>query len=145
MIIGQIRDGIVLDHITAGKGMDIYRILGLDKLECTVAMIKNADSVKMGKKDIIKIGAVIDLDFTVLGYIDPGITVNIIRDGVRVKRERLSLPATVKNIIRCKNPRCITSCEQELDHVFRLSNADKRVYRCIYCDTVARTDGSQYI
>lgn len=145
MIIGQIRDGIVLDHITAGKGMDIYRILGLDKLECTVAMIKNADSEKMGKKDIIKIGAVIDLDFTVLGYIDPGITVNIIRDGVRVKRERISLPETVKNIIRCKNPRCITSCEQELDHVFRLSNAEKRVYRCIYCDTVARNDGSQFI
>ena len=145
MIIGQIRDGIVLDHITAGKGMDIYRILGLDKLECTVAMIKNADSEKMGKKDIIKIGEVIDLDFTVLGYIDPGITVNIIRDGVRVKRERISLPETVKNIIRCKNPRCITSCEQELDHVFRLSNAEKRVYRCIYCDTVARNDGSQFI
>ena len=144
MIIGQIRDGIVLDHITAGKGMDIYRILGLDKLECTVAMIKNADSVKMGKKDIIKIGAVIDLDFTVLGYIDPGITVNIIRNGALAKRERISLPETVKNIIRCKNPRCITSCEQELDHVFRLSNADKRVYRCIYCDTVARTDGSQF-
>jgi len=145
MIIGQIRDGIVLDHITAGKGMEIYRILGLDKLECTVAMIKNADSEKMGKKDIIKIGEVIDLDFTVLGYIDPGITVNIIRDGARVKRERLSLPETVKNIIRCTNPRCITSCEQELDHVFRLSNAEKRVYRCIYCDTVARTDGSQFI
>ena len=145
MIIGQIRDGIVLDHITAGKGMDIYRILGLDKLECTVAMIKNADSEKMGKKDIIKIGEVIDLDFTVLGYIDPGITVNIIRDGARVKRERISLPETVKNIIRCKNPRCITSCEQELDHVFRLSNAEKRVYRCIYCDTVARNDGSQFI
>ena len=145
MIIGQIRDGIVLDHITAGKGMDIYRILGLDKLECTVAMIKNADSVKMGKKDIIKIGAVIDLDFTVLGYIDPGITVNIIRDGALAKRERITLPETVKNIIRCKNPRCITSCEQELDHVFRLSDADKRVYRCIYCDTVARTDGSQFI
>jgi len=144
MIIGQIRDGIVLDHITAGKGMDIYRILGLDKLECTVAMIKNADSGKMGKKDIIKIGEVIDIDFAVLGFIDPGITVNIIRNGERVKRERLSLPETVKNIIRCKNPRCITSCEQELDHVFRLSNADKRVYRCIYCDTVARTDGSQY-
>ena len=144
MIIGQIRDGIVLDHITAGNGMDIYRILGLDKLECTVAMIKNADSGKMGKKDIIKIGEVIEIDFAVLGFIDPGITVNIIRNGERVKRERLSLPETVKNIIRCKNPRCITSCEQELDHVFRLSNADKRVYRCIYCDTVARTDGSQY-
>ena len=145
MIIGQIRDGIVLDHITAGKGMDIYRILGLDKLECTVAMIKNADSGKMGKKDIIKIGEVIDIDFTVLGYIDPGITVNIIRNGERVKREHLSLPETVKNIIRCKNPRCITSCEQELDHVFRLSNAEKRVYRCIYCDNVARNDGSQFI
>ena len=144
MIIGQIRDGIVLDHITAGKGMDIYRILGLDKLECTVAMIKNADSVKMGKKDIIKIGEVIDIDFTVLGFIDPGITVYIIRNGERVKREHLSLPETVKNIIRCKNPRCITSCEQELDHVFRLSNAEKRVYRCIYCDNVARTDGSQF-
>ena len=134
MIIGQIRDGIVLDHITAGKGMDIYRILGLDKLECTVAMIKNADSVKMGKKDIIKIGEVIDIDFTVLGFIDPGITVNIIRNGERVKREHLSLPETVKNIIRCKNPRCITSCEQELQHEFRLTNAETQTYRCIYCD-----------
>lgn len=145
MIIGQIRDGIVLDHITAGKGMDIYRILGLDKLECTVAMIKNADSLKMGKKDIIKIGEVIDLDFAVLGYIDPGITVNIIRDGALAKRERLTLPETVTNIIRCKNPRCITSCEQELDHVFRLCDRETRTYRCIYCDTVAERDGSQYL
>ena len=114
MIIGQIRDGIVLDHITAGNGIRIYDILGLGKLDCTVAMIKNADSSKMGKKDIIKVGQVIDLDFAVLGYIDPGITVNIIRDGKLLKREHLSLPERVTGIIKCKNPRCITSCEQEL-------------------------------
>ena len=134
MIIGQIKDGIVLDHITAGRGMDIYRILGLDKLDCTVAMIKNADSVKKGKKDIIKIGQVIDLDFTVLGYIDPGITVNIIQDGKLAKRSHLSLPERVKGIIRCKNPRCITSVEQELVHEFRLADREKKIYRCIYCE-----------
>ena len=111
MIIGQIKDGIVLDHITAGRCMEIYKVLGLDKLDCTVAMIKNADSPKMGKKDIIKVGQVIDLDFDVLGYIDPGITVNIIRNGELAKREHLSLPKRVRNIIRCKNPRCITSVE----------------------------------
>ena len=137
MIIGQIRDGIVLDHITAGKGMDIYRILGLDKLECTVAMIKNADSVKMGKKDIIKIGQLLDLDFEVLGYLDPGITVNIIQNGERVKRERLSLPEKVTGIIKCKNPRCITSTEQELVHEFKLVDAEKKIYRCIYCESEA--------
>ena len=114
MIIGKIKDGIVLDHITAGRGMEIYKILGLDKLDCTVAMIKNADSVKKGKKDIIKVGQVIDLDFDVLGYIDPGITVNLIRDGELVKRDHLTLPERVRGIIKCKNPRCITSTEQEL-------------------------------
>ena len=102
MIIGKIKDGIVLDHITAGRGMEIYKILGLDKLDCTVAMIKNADSVKKGKKDIIKVGQIIDLDFDVLGYIDPGITVNIIRDGELVKREHLTLPERIQNIIKCK-------------------------------------------
>ena len=137
MIIGQIKDGIVLDHITAGRGMDIYRILGLDKLDCTVAMIKNADSVKKGKKDIIKIGQVIDLDFTVLGYIDPGITVNIIQDGKLAKREHLSLPERVTDIIHCKNPRCITSTEQELRHEFRLVDRENKVYRCIYCESPA--------
>lgn len=135
MIIGAIRDGIVLDHITAGRGMDVYNILGLGKLDCTVAMIKNADSEKMGKKDIIKVGKVIDLDFDVLGYIDPGITVNIIEDGKLAKRRRLSLPATIKDIIRCKNPRCITSTEQELRHEFRLVNAERKLYRCIYCES----------
>ena len=137
MIIGQIKDGVVLDHITAGRGMEIYNILGLDKLDCTVAMIKNAESTKMGRKDIIKIGQVIDLDFDVLGYIDPGITVNVIRNGELVKREHLSLPAKISGIIRCKNPRCITSTEQELVHEFRLTNPQTGVYRCIYCDTPA--------
>ena len=138
MIIGQIRDGIVLDHITAGKGMDIYKILGLGELDCTVAMIKNADSEKMGKKDIIKIGRVIDLDFAVLGYIDPGITVNIIRDGALAKRERLTLPDRITDVIRCKNPRCITSTEQELRHEFILTDRDKGVYRCVYCEAKAK-------
>ena len=137
MIIGQIKDGIVLDHITAGRGMEIYNILGLGELDCTVAMIKNADSVKKGKKDIIKIGQVIDLDFDVLGYIDPGITVNIIRDGALAKREHLSLPERVTGIIRCKNPRCITSTEQELVQEFRLTDRAKKIYRCIYCESEA--------
>ena len=137
MIIGQIKDGIVLDHITAGKSIQVYDILGLGKLDCTVAMIQNADSMKMGKKDIIKIGQVIDIDFTVLGYIDPGITVNIIRDGQLVKREHLKLPERVTDIIRCKNPRCITSCEQELVQEFRLVDSEKKTYRCVYCESEA--------
>ena len=140
MIIGQIRDGIVLDHITAGNGIRIYDILGLGKLDCTVAMIKNADSSKMGKKDIIKVGQVIDLDFAVLGYINPGITVNIIRDGKLLKREHLSLPERVTGIIKCKNPRCITSCEQELEQEFRLTDRENKVYRCVYCDSEAPRD-----
>ena len=137
MIIGQIKDGIVLDHITAGKSVQIYDILGLGKLDCTVAMIKNAESTKMGKKDIIKIGQIIDLDFTVLGYIDPGITVNIIHDGKIIKREHLSLPDKITGIIKCKNPRCITSTEQELVQEFRLTDPDKKIYRCIYCESEA--------
>ncbi len=137
MVIGQIKDGIVLDHITAGRGMEIYDILGLGKLDCTVAMIKNADSVKLGKKDIIKVGQVIDLDFDVLGYIDPGITVNTIQDGKLSKREHLSLPERVKDIIKCKNPRCISAGEQELRHEFRLVDREKKLYRCIYCESEA--------
>ena len=137
MIIGQIKDGIVLDHITAGRGMYIYHILGLGKLDCTVAMIKNAESTKLGKKDIIKVGQVIDLDFDVLGYIDPGITVNIIRDGKRQKRQTLKLPERVVGIIKCKNPRCITSVEQELTQEFKLVNPEKKLYRCVYCDATA--------
>ena len=137
MIIGQIKDGIVLDNITAGRCMDIYNILKLGEMSSTVAMIKNADSVKMGKKDIIKIFESIEIDLDVLGYIDPGITVNIIRDGELVKRKKLSLPEEVTGVIRCKNPRCITSVEQELPHKFRLTDRENKVYRCIYCESKA--------
>jgi len=138
MIIGPITDGIVLDHITAGKAMEIYQILGLDKLDCTVAIIKNADSVKMGKKDILKIGELIDIDLDVLGYIDPGITVNIIKNGVKAKRLHLELPERVTNVIHCRNPRCITSIEQELPHTFKLVDRATGTYRCIYCETKAK-------
>ena len=137
MIIGQIKDGIVLDHITAGRGMEIYRILKLHELDCTVAMIENAESVKMGRKDIIKVGKVSDLNFDILGYIDPGITVNIIQDGKLAKRAHLTLPERVRDVIKCKNPRCITSVEQELPHIFVLTDRKKAVYRCLYCETKA--------
>ena len=137
MIIGNITDGIVLDHITAGKGMDIYRVLELDKLDCSVAMIMNAESPKMGRKDIIKIGRIIDLDFTVLGYIDPGITVNIIRSGAVAKREHMKLPDKVMDVIHCKNPRCITSVERGLRQEFRLADREKKLYRCVFCESEA--------
>ena len=137
MIIGQIKNGIVLDHITAGRGMEIYKILELDKLDCTVAMIERAVSPKMGRKDIIKVDQLIDLDFDVLGYMDPGITVNIIKDGVVAQRINLTLPERVVGVLKCKNPRCITSTEQEIVHEFKLTDPEKQVYRCIYCDQQA--------
>lgn len=137
MNIGQIKDGIVLDHITAGRSMEIYNVLNLDKLDCTVAMIQNAESTKMGKKDIIKISTLMDLNFDVLGYLDSGITVNIIRDGKVVERRHLTLPERVVGVIKCKNPRCITSVEQELVHEFKLTDPAKKVYRCIYCEQAA--------
>ena len=137
MNIGHIENGIVLDHITAGKAMDVYNILKLGKLDCTVAMIKNADSEKMVKKDIIKIGTLLDINFDVLGYIDPGITVNIIHDGKVAERRQLSLPQRVVGVLKCKNPRCITSVEQELVHEFRLADAEHKIYRCIYCEQKA--------
>ena len=138
MIIGQIKDGIVLDHITAGKGMEIYNVLKLGKLDCTVALIKNADSVKMGKKDIVKIGTMMDLDLDVLGYLDPGITVNVIRNSEVAERRKVALPQRVVGVIKCKNPRCITSVEQEIVHEFKLTDASKKVYRCIYCEQQAK-------
>ena len=134
MIIGQIKDGIVLDHITAGRGMDIYKILELDKLDCTVALIERAVSPKMGRKDIIKIDQAMDIDFDVLGYIAPGITVNTIRDGEVVERRQMALPERVVGVLKCKNPRCITSVEQELTQEFKLTDRKNQVYRCIYCD-----------
>ena len=138
MIIGEIRNGIVLDHITAGKCMQIYDALGLGELECTVAIIKNADSVKKGKKDILKVFEVIDLDLDILGYLDPGITVNIIKDGKVASRKHLTLPDKVTEVIKCKNPRCITSVEQEIPHIFKLTNKETGEYRCIYCEAKAR-------
>ena len=138
MIIGQIKDGIVLDHITAGKAMTIYNILKLDELDCTVAMIKNADSPKLGKKDILKISTLLELDLDVLGYLDPSITVNVIRDGKVAERRKVALPERVVGVIKCKNPRCITSVEQEIVHEFKLTDANKKVYRCIYCEHEAK-------
>lgn len=133
--ISGIREGVVLDHIQAGKSMDIYRHLGLGKMDCTVAIIKNARSSKMGRKDIIKIEGSLDtLDLDVLGYIDHNITVNIIRDDAIVEKRRLSLPKRLVNVIHCKNPRCITSVEQELPHIFYLADKEKEIYRCQYCD-----------
>ena len=137
MIIGQIKDGIVLDHITAGNAMNIYNVLKLGELDCTVALIKNADSAKMGKKDIIKISTHMDVDLDILGYLDPGITVNIIRDGEVAEQRHVELPQRVVGVIKCKNPRCITSVEQEIVHEFKLTDRNKKVYRCIYCEQAA--------
>ena len=138
MRIGHIENGIVLDHITAGNSMNIYNVLNLGKLDCTVALIKNADSPKMGKKDIIKISTHMDLDLDILGYLDPGITVNIIRDGEVAERRHVALPQRVVGVIQCKNPRCITSVEQEIVHEFKLTDRKKQVYRCIYCEQQAK-------
>ena len=135
MNIDSIKNGIVIDHITAGRGMEIYHLLGLDKLDCSIAIIKNVHSNKMGKKDIIKVDSDIVIDTNVLGYVDPGVTVDIIKDGVLVEKKRISLPSEIKNVIFCKNPRCITSTEQELPHIFRLTDQKNRVFRCIYCET----------
>ena len=137
MNVDSIRDGIVIDHITAGCGMKLYRLLGLETLDAPVAMITNVVSAKRGRKDIIKVDAAIDVDFNVIGYVDPGATVNIIRDGELQEKKQIEMPETLVNVISCKNPRCITSCEQELEQVFRLSNREKKEYRCAYCETKA--------
>lgn len=133
--VGQLSEGVVLDHIKAGKSMTIYHDLELDKLDCCVAIIKNARSNKMGRKDIIKVECPIDtLDLDILGFIDHNITVNIIKDGEIVEKKKLSLPKEVHNVIKCKNPRCITSIEQELEQIFILADPKKEIYRCKYCE-----------
>ena len=135
LTVGRIEEGFVLDHIQAGRSMDIYKYLHLDKVDCCVAIIKNAKSNKMGKKDIMKIECPIDfMDLDILGFIDHNITVNIIKDEKIVEKKDLRLPKQVVNVIRCKNPRCITSIEQGLDHVFILADPEKEVYRCKYCE-----------
>ena len=140
MNIDSIQNGVVLDHIQAGKSMEIYQYLRLDRLDCSVAIIKNVRSGRMGKKDIIKIDSPVDLDLDVLGYIDANITVNVIRNGVRVEKNHLTPPQKLVNIVRCKNPRCITVAEPQLDSVFLLTDPARHLYRCAYCDT-ARRDG----
>ena len=132
MIIDAIKNGIVIDHIEAGKGMEVYNLLKLEELDCTVALIKNVASKKTGKKDIIKIDASINLDFEVLGYIAPEVTVNVIENGKTVQKVRPEPPKFLKNVIKCKNPRCITTVEQGIDQIFKLT--DNGTYRCIYCE-----------
>lgn len=133
--IEGLNQGIVIDHIQAGGAIKIYEYLNLEKLDCSVAIIKNAKSSKMGKKDIIKIDGNLDIDLNVLGVLDHKITINIIKDDEIVEKRKLSLPDTVANIIKCRNPRCITSIEQELPHKFKLTDRTNRIYRCIYCES----------
>ena len=135
MRVDSVNNGIVIDHIDKGKAMQIYDLLALDKLDCTVALLKNVPSNKMGKKDIIKIDCDIDINFDVLGYISPNITVDIVKNGVVSEKKHIELPEKINDILKCKNPRCITSTEQELAHIFRLTDRENKVYRCLYCET----------
>ena len=137
MIVSPITNGIVLDHIKAGNAMELYKVLHLDKLECPVAILKNVDSQKMGRKDIIKVDATIDLDLDAIGYVDPNATVNIIKNGELVEKQDIGLPEKLVDIIRCKNPRCITTTEQELTQIFVLTDRKTGTYRCRYCETKA--------
>ena len=138
MNIDSIKNGIVIDHITAGKGMEIYKLLGLDSLDCSVALIKNVSSRKMGKKDIIKIDSDFDVDTDILGFVDPDVTVNIIKDGKTAEKKTIGLPERLTNVLVCKNPRCISATEQELPQIFKLTDRERRIYRCIYCETKAK-------
>ncbi|MBQ3045939.1 MAG: aspartate carbamoyltransferase regulatory subunit [Clostridia bacterium] len=138
MHIDSIKNGVVIDHIKAGKSMEIYNHLELDKLDCTVAIIKNVSSKKMGRKDIIKVDSEMEVDLDVLGYIDPDITVNIIKNEVLCEKKKLTLPNQIKDVVKCKNPRCITTTEQDLPHIFKLTNAETKTYRCIYCESKAK-------
>ena len=138
MNVDSIRNGYVIDHITAGSGMKLYELLGLDALDVSIAIIKNVNSRKMGKKDIIKIDADIPIDLDIIGFVDPGATVNIIKDDKLADKKTIEMPETLHGVIRCKNPRCITSTEQELPQIFRLTDRERKVYRCVYCETKAQ-------
>ena len=135
MNIDSIKNGFVIDHIQAGKGMDIYEKLNLNNLDCQVAIITNAKSKKTGKKDIIKIDSCTSVNFDVIGYVDPNATVNIIKDSKLAEKKTIAMPETLTNVIKCKNPRCITSVEQELPHIFKLTDRHEKIYRCAYCET----------
>ena len=138
MKIDSITNGIVIDHISAGNGMKLYQLLNLDALDCAVAIIKNAPSKKTGKKDIIKIDSDFDVDMDILGYVDPGATISTIKNGKIAEKNKIDLPEKLTNVIFCKNPRCITTTEQGIDHIFKLTDIENRVYRCIYCETKAK-------
>ncbi|MDD6214340.1 MAG: aspartate carbamoyltransferase regulatory subunit [Firmicutes bacterium] len=138
MKIDSITNGIVIDHISAGNGMKLYQLLNLDALDCSVAIIKNAPSKKTGKKDIIKIDSDFDVDMDILGYVDPGATISTIKNGKIAEKNKIDLPEKLTNVIFCKNPRCITTTEQGIDHIFKLTDIENRVYRCIYCETKAK-------
>ena len=135
MKIASIKNGFVIDHIPAGEGMEIYNLLGLGELSCPVALIKNVPSRLMGKKDIIKIDGEIEIELDVIGFIDPAITVNTIKDEKLVDKRHLGLPEKIENVCKCKNPRCITTTEQELPHIFKLTDRENKVYRCVYCES----------
>ena len=137
MYIDSIKNGLVIDHIIAGKALEIYNMLGLDELDCSVAILRNVPSGKMGRKDIIKIDSDMEINLDVLGYLSPNITVNVIKNGERVEKKHIELPEKLVDILKCKNPRCITTTEQEIHHVFRLADKKNGVYRCIYCDAKA--------
>lgn len=138
MRIDPIQNGIVIDHITAGKSMALYHFLHLEELDCSVAILRNVSSEKTGKKDIIKIDRVLDMDWGVLGYIDPNITISIIKNGVQTEKFHPELPEQITDVITCKNPRCITSVEQEIPHIFKLTDRERHIYRCIYCESEAK-------
>ena len=138
MNVDAIKNGIVIDHIKAGQAMSIYHFLELDKLDCPIAIIKNAASRRMGRKDIIKIDTELSPDLSALGYIDASLTVNVIKDGKNVAKYHPELPLKIIDIVLCKNPRCITSTEQELPHVFKLTDRESATYRCIYCESKAK-------
>ena len=140
MHIDEITNGIVIDHIKAGKAMEIYKLLNLDQLECSIAIIKNVHSKKMGKKDIIKIDEALDVNLDALGYIDNGITINTIENGVKTNKRHCELPERIVNVVKCQNPRCITSVEQEIEHVFKLTDRENKIYRCIYCEMKAKSE-----
>lgn len=134
MRVDSMNNGIVIDHIEAGKALQLYSMLSLDELDCTIAVLKNVPSRKMGKKDIIKIDCDIQINLDVLGFISPNITVDIVKNGVVAEKKHIDLPNKLTDILKCKNPRCITSTEQEIHHIFRLTDYENRVYRCMYCD-----------
>ena len=135
MRIDAIQNGIVIDHITAGRGMQLYKLLKLEELDVSIAIIKNVVSDRLGRKDIIKIDAEIPVNLDIIGYVDPHATVNIIKDGVLIEKKTIDMPEILTDVLKCKNPRCITQTEQELKHQFKLTDKEHQVYRCVYCET----------